>query len=305
RPSARMFSASVPLRPRMRLKSMPVAEEGAAWRPWDCCRTMIHLPWLGRGGVPRHGTGTLRRRERGWEVLPGTPAGPDCGPILCPPRAAGNTTDVESGVPADGGRGEGGGPHGAVPRDGRVRCAASAGAGLAVVFRVAAEAALLRIGWPPRPAPAGIVAIPRLLVGVAGRVGGFLAAWHDGHRPSSNTTWRVAPTVVSPGATGGAAPAASIAIAFIIGTGCGAKPPPSPMLTMRRTRRPRARAYSSARACAFFNAAWRASSYTASGSSISKFGPWTWLAPLATSASSTSPSRATSRTLTLTVLLAW
>ena len=115
----------------------------------------------------------------------------------------------------------------------------------------------------------------------------------------------LAPTVFSPGDT---SVPASFAIAAIrtIGIGIGGlKPPPSLMLTMRRTCSPSDLAYICARACALSSAARRASSCTASGWSISKLGPLTWLAPLATSASSTLPSLPRSRTLRSTLLLAW
>lgn len=55
-------------------------------------------------------------------------------------------------------------------------------------------------------------------------------------RPSSNTTSRLAVSVVSPGETGGALSWAIARIAIIGRTGW--KPPPSLMLTIRRTRMP-------------------------------------------------------------------
>src|SRR5690606_3682066 len=174
----------------------------------------------------------------------------------------------------------------------------------AVAFGFAVEAAGVGVGLLLRAGLARVLLVARLVFAVAGAVVGLARILGHGQFPSSNTTSRLAASVVSPGATGADSMRASIAIAFIIGIG-GWKPPPSLMLTIRRTRRPSDWAYIAARACASSSAAWRASSYTASGSPISKFGPLTWLAPLATSASSTSPSLPMSRTLILTVLLAW
>src|SRR5690606_33573964 len=174
-----------------------------------------------------------------------------------------------------------------------------------VLVGFAVQAAGVRVGPLFRTGAARVVAVVRLLFRVAGAFLAAVGRLGHGYFPSSNTTSRLAESVVSPGATGADSMRASIATDFIIiGIGCW-KPPPSLMLTMRRTRRPSDWAYIAARAWASFSASRRASSYTASGWSISKLGPWTWLAPLATSASSTSPRRAMSRTLSETVLLAW
>src|SRR5690606_3632609 len=169
----------------------------------------------------------------------------------------------------------------------------------------AVQAAGVRVGPHFRTGAPRVVAGVRLPFRGSGALLAAVGRLGHGYFPSSNTTSGLAESVVSPGATGADSMRASIATDFIIiGIG-GWKPPPSLMLTMRRTRRPSDWAYIAARAWASFSASRRASSYTASGWSISKLGPWTWLAPLATSASSTSPRRAMSRTLSETVLLAW
>src|SRR5690606_5139324 len=133
---------------------------------------------------------------------------------------------------------------------------------LAVLLRIAAQptfVGIARLAWIRLPR---VLLVARLLLGVSGRLAGFrlwIAPRHGRYLPSSNTTSRLAVGVVWPGGTGGAPAARSIAIAFIIGSG-GWSPPPSLMLTMRRTVRPSDLAYICARACAFFSAAWRASS---------------------------------------------
>jgi hypothetical protein len=80
--------------------------------------------------------------------------------------------------------------------------------------------------------------------------------------------------------------------------------PPSEIATMRATCIPAARAYSSARARARRIASVLASSSAASGRSSASVGPSSWLAPSATSASSTAPERAMSRSRIETLFVA-
>src|SRR5690606_23093367 len=130
---------------------------------------------------------------------------------------------------------------------------------LAVAFGFAVEAAGIGIGLPGRARLARFLLVARLGLAIAGTVVGLAWILRHGHFPSSNTTSRLAESVVSPGDTGADSMRASIAMVFIIGIG-GWKPPPSLMLTILRTRRPSDCAYISARACACLSAAWRASS---------------------------------------------
>src|SRR5690606_2987256 len=89
----------------------------------------------------------------------------------------------------------------------------------AVAFGRSVEAAGIGVGLLLRAGPARVLLVARLLLAVAGAVVGLGWVLGHGQFPSSNTTSRLAPSVVSPGDTGADSMRASMAIAFIIGIG--------------------------------------------------------------------------------------
>src|SRR5690606_41580926 len=95
----------------------------------------------------------------------------------------------------------------------------------AVAFGRAVEAAGIGVGLLLRAGPARVLLVARFLLAVAGAVVGL--GWILGHGqfPSSNTTSRLAPSVVSLGDNWADSMRAAVAFTFIIVTGVWMLPP--------------------------------------------------------------------------------